>query len=390
MTSTTFLSRDAILARIKDYLVNHVIFVLDASTSMKGSRAEQLIKAVTAEIENLAHISGSDELNQETRVTVYDFADTAQCIVPERDVMRLPDIGKVYNAYGNTALVAATLLALDDIEKIRKGLIYGNHAFLVYVLTDGEENRSNAVQRAQLHQRLAKLPDDVTVAALVPEGWNYMGGLCIDDTVKLGFPRGNVATWNINASDGVEKAVGSTMRAATTSYFQARATGLRSTDSLFSMSASTVNKQTVTNNLDRLDPDDYKLIHITPPPADYANGAYWWIKDFAEFSGYLYSAGETGYYKLAYVKGKKPSEVISPTKKIIIVEKSTGIAYGGKQARQLLGLPDDKSVRVRYDHNPDYDIYVLSSANNRHLLHDVKDKQDAKVLLWKPVKLNKK
>jgi len=345
------------------HLINHVVFALDASDSMSGRNAKQLIKIADAEIAFLAQRSDSKELNQETRVAIYDFADQVRCIVSERDVMRLPSIKDVYKTRGMTAMVDATILALDDFQLVSQK--YGDHAFLLYVLTDGMENASSYQNRANLTDRLRSLPDNVTVAFLVPneQGKQY--------AVRYGCPADNVAIWNVNAVDGMEK-VGQVVRQATENFMVSRASGLRSTNSLFTMDASTVNKQTVKQNLTPLSPDDYTLVHVTPPAKNYENGEYWWIKDFAEFSGHKYIAGHTGYYQFVYVKGKKASEVVSPTKKIIVVERSTGLAYGGQAARDLLNLPDDKSIRIKFDHNPDYDIYILSSANNRHLIPGTK------------------
>jgi uncharacterized protein YegL len=348
---------------VDNHLVNHVVFVLDESTSMNGARAQQLVSATAAEVKYLAQRSGSSELNQETRVAIYTFADRAQCVVPERDVMRLPEIKDIYHPKGNTALVDATLLTLDDIALVCQK--YGNHAFLVYVLTDGEENASSYASRAALPKRLASLPDNVTVACLVPEGQNYRGTSCRDDAVKLGFPSGNVAVWNTDSSDGVQVAVQSTMRVATNNYMTARASGLRSTTTLFSTSSAADNDTAVKQALEPLSTDEYTLIPIVPPPAS-NNGKPWEIKLFAEHCGHKYTAGYSGYYELVATK-KKPSEIIQGNKKIIVVEKATNQAFGGDAARGLLKLTD-KTERVRPKDYPGYKIYVLSGSVNRHLV----------------------
>jgi hypothetical protein len=348
---------------VDKHLVNHVIFVLDASTSMEGSRARQLVKAVAEEVRNLAIESGSEKQNQETRVAIYTFADKAQCVVSERDVMRLPEIGDVYEPYGNTALCDAGILVLDDIKLVCQK--YGSHGFLVYFLTDGEENRSHPVARANLPKRLADLPENVTVACLVPEGRNYSGNTCAEDAIRYGFPPGNVATWNINAADGVKKAVQSTMRTATANYMTARASGLPGSTTLFSTSSAADNEAAVKQNLTPLSTDEYTLIPVVPPPAS-NNGKPWEIKLFAEHCGHRYTAGYSGYYELVATK-KKPSEVIQGNKKIIVVEKATNQAFGGDAARSLLDLTNE-TKRVRPKDYPGYKIYVLSGSVNRHLV----------------------
>lgn len=350
--------KESVSVKTAKYLVNHVGFVLDASGSM-SSHAKQLIEIADAEIAYLAQRSGSDELNQETRVAVYTFDDTAKCIVPERDVMRLPSIADVYELGGMTALVDATILSLDDFKLVSEK--YGDHAFLLYVLTDGIENASSYQNRTALPVRLRDLPSNVTVACLVPNENGRKGA------VRYGFPENNIAIWDVSSVNGI-KEVGKVVRQATENFMQSRATGLRSTTSLFSMGTEAVNERTVKGTLTPLSPDDYTLIPVTKPDPSYDKGEYWWIRDFAEFSGHRYTAGHSGYYQFVYVKGKKPSEEVSPTKKVIVVHRDTGLAYGGQAARQLLNLPDNKTERIKFDRNKDYDIYILSSANNRHLI----------------------
>ncbi|HEY5446665.1 MAG TPA: hypothetical protein VIJ87_19825, partial [Pyrinomonadaceae bacterium] len=81
---------------------------------------------------------------------------------------------------------------------------------------------------------------------------------------------------------------------------------------------------------------------------------------FVRRLGYAYSKG-MGYYQLT------KTENIQPQKSIIVVEKSTGKAYGGQNARDLIGLPSH-TVRVKPDYNPDYDIFVQSTSINRNLM----------------------
>lgn len=341
--------------------ISHIDIVVDESGSMAGFRAV-VIRVVDALIAKLDELSTT--LGQETRVSVYTFHDRAECLFYDMDVRRRPSIAEHYRPRNMTALIDATLLAIEDHRMTPQK--YGNHAFLTYVITDGRQNAGRVRDPEVLRAKLDNLWENETVACLVP------GAEHVFVAKRMGFPAGNVAVWDATTEAGVERAA-ETIYQATATYMTSRTqTGLRSTTNLFSMDASTVNAATVKQNLVPLSPDDYTLVPVTPPAKDYENGDYWWIKDFAEFCGHKYIAGHTGYYQFVYVKGKKASEVVSPTKKIIVVERSTGLAYGGPAARQILGLPDNASVRIKFDHNPDYDIYILSSANNRHLIPGTK------------------
>src|SRR5947208_332295 len=128
-------------------IINHVFLVLDASGSMKPWSRE-VIKVADNQVAYLAQ--RSKELDQETRITIFQFSSgPAECLVYDKDVLRMPSISKLYTPTRYlTALIDATLLALDDLSLTPQR--YGDHSFLGYILTDGRENDS-----ANLPARLA-------------------------------------------------------------------------------------------------------------------------------------------------------------------------------------------------------------------------------------------
>ena len=83
--------------------INHMAFVLDASTSMRD-HARTLPEVADAQVAHLARLS--EELGQETRISVYTFGSqgTTKCLVYEKDVLRLPSIKGLYQIGGMTAL----------------------------------------------------------------------------------------------------------------------------------------------------------------------------------------------------------------------------------------------------------------------------------------------
>jgi hypothetical protein len=320
--------------------INHVVLVLDASYSMHP-HASTLIRVTDNQIEYLA--KRSEELNQETRVSIYDFSDDVRCLVYDMDVLRLPSIETLYSVRGQTALIDGTLKALDDLAKT--ATLYGDHAFLTYVLTDGQENRSRRRPTA-LKDALSRLPNNWTVAALVP------GERDRSTAVSYGFPRDNVAVWNANAAKGVEE-VGQTIRDATENFMQARSTGgFTGTRSLFSTGVDAVNVQTVRSNLTALPDRSYDII---PVHQDFP------IRDYIYSRGLDYVIGK-GFYQLT------KTENIQAGKQIAIREKATGKVYTGNAARDILGLPHGMAVRVKPDFNPEYDVFVQSTSVNRKLI----------------------
>jgi hypothetical protein len=323
-------------------VINHVVLVLDASSSM-GPHQQDLIRVADGQVKYLAR--RSQELGQETRVSLYSFADAnrIQCLAYDVDVLRLPSIATMYRPNGMTALIDATIKALDDLS--HTATLYGDHAFLTFVLTDGQENASRQ-RPSTLMQMLGALHDNWTVAVLVPDQRGKF------EAQGFGFPKDNIAIWDPSNAAGVQEA-GETIRRATENFMTGRATGVRGTRNLFSTGVDAINRQTVTSTLTPLRPSEFNVIPV---------GWKAPIKEFVESRGFApYQIGK-GYYQLM-----KP-ETIQPGKKIVMREKATGKVYAGNQARDLIGLPDNVAVRVKPEDNPEMDIFVQSTSVNRNLI----------------------
>lgn len=323
-------------------IINHIGLVLDASSSMKG-HASSLIQVADGQIAHLAQ--RSKELDQETRISVWTFADynKIKCVVWDKDVLRLPSIRPFYQPNGMTALVDATNKSIDDLGSTSER--YGDHSFLIYVLTDGNENNSRTTGPALAH-RITELPDHWTLAALVP---NISGK---HEAKRFGFPAGNIEVWDSTSEHGVAE-VGERIRNATETYMTSRATGIRSTRNLFSTDSSAVNASTIRQaGLKPLARGKYLL---APVPVNTV------IKNFTEDCGHTYILGR-GFYEL------NKAETIQPQKEIAIVERGPGArVFVGRDARTMIGLPD-LAVRVKPNYNPDYAVFVQSTSINRKLV----------------------
>lgn len=334
-------------------IINHIVLVLDASDSMTHLKNE-VIKVADNQIEYLAR--RSKELDQETRVTVYSFntnykvvfgrydhAPNIQCLIYDKDVLRVPSISEVYKTDGATPLIDATMLALDDLAMTPEK--YGEHSFLVYVLTDGEENQSTN-RPSVLSEKIANLPDNWTLATFVP---NQNG---VFEAKKFGFPKDNIAVWDATSTAGVQE-MGKQIRETTERFMQARSTGTRGIRNLFSLENPT-NQDIAKANLQALHYGQFRLYDVDRKVRI--------DKFIEEMTGRAYKLGE-GYYELS-----KP-EIIQPQKQVAILNKQ-GL-FVGDDARNLLGLPDEH-VRVKPNHNPDYTIFVQSTSNNRNLMPNTK------------------
>lgn len=323
-------------------IINHIGLVLDASSSM-SHLTSSVIKVADAQVAYLAQ--RSKEMGQETRISIwiFSYANMIDCVVWDMDVLRLPSIASYYVPYGNTALIDATLKSIGDLSETPER--YGDHSFLVYVLTDGQENGSVNKNPDTLKARINGLSDNWTLAALVPNSTAKY------EAKRFGFPPGNIEVWNTTSELGVEE-VGKRIRTATDNYMTGRASGMKSTTGLFSTDAQTVNADTIKNaKLKPLASSKYKLV---PVPRDVE------IRQFTIDCGFQYVVGQ-GFYELS------KTETIQRQKTIAIVERGPkGKVYVGADARKMIGLPDAE-VRVRPDFNQDYAVYVQSTSVNRKL-----------------------
>jgi len=316
--------------------INHVVLVLDASISMHGLESEVI--AVTDNL--VTHLAQrSQVMDQETRITVYKFSTTSECLFYDKDVLRLPSLKTLYRTNGNTALIDATYKAISDLEKT--ATLYGDHAFLVYVLTDGEENSSRETSARTLQEKLSRLPDNWTVAAMVPD----QSG--VHEAKKFGFLKDNISVWDTTKKGIAE--VGEVIRRSTDQFMQARSTGVRGTKSLFTLDLNKVDLK----NLTKLSPLRYSIFKMPPGETKY-------IKDFVEFNGRKYEIGK-GYYQLV------KRETIQPSKDIAIKSKVDGNVYVGTEARSMLGIPNDYVLVSPQDHD-NFDIFIQSTSANRKLM----------------------
>ncbi|GAA4557194.1 vWA domain-containing protein [Streptomyces collinus] len=330
--------------------INHVALVLDASSSM-SHLSHKVVDVADQQIAYLAR--RSKELDQETRVTVYVFADKVQCVIYDKDVLRMPSLKQLYRTGGMTALLAAALKSQHELAQTAQ--LYGDHSFLTFVLTDGQENASHrcpdspATDPRELVQAVARMietqQDNWTLAVLVPD---QMGKR---EAMQCGFPKDNIAIWDATSTQGLEEA-GQVIRQATENFMMGRTQGIRGSRAVFSTGAEAVNQDTIkAAGLTPVDPSKYQLIPVARNAA---------IREWVTECGHTYRTG-AAFYQLS------KSEKIQAQKQIAVLEKKTDRVYTGPEARSLLGLPDAEA-RVKPDHNDDFTIFVQSTSVNRKLV----------------------
>jgi von Willebrand factor type A domain-containing protein len=327
---------------MKQNPINHVAFAIDASGSMQFLTTE-VVKAVDQQIADLAELSKQHD--QETRVSVYTFADNVECIIYDQDVLRLASIASYYRPGGQTAMIDATLKAKEDLSCT--ATLYGDHAFLLFVFTDGQENASRRPAR-ELQQLNKALPQNWTLACLVPNSAAKLKAM------SFGFLPGNVAVWDASSQEGVREAQ-STITQATANYMTARASGVKSMTGLFDMSATTVNHKTVSQLKEIV--SGIEILPVSAP------------MDITSFITKQHKRTfRQGKYYFPLIKREK----VGPQKNVVVRHKKSGKVYGGPEVRTLLGLPDHE-VSIKPGINDLYDVFVQSTSTNRNLIpgHDL-------------------
>ena len=314
------------------HYINHISLVVDKSGSMSG---QPVVKVFDKELEYLKQ--RSIELDQETRISIYLFDNRIECLTFDMDVMRFKSLQGYYKIGGQTALLDAVAKSTQDNLKLPE--LYGDHAFLQYVITDGQENASR-ISASTLKSTLDGLPSHWTTACLVPD----IRGK--HEAKKFGFSNDSIAIWDTSAANAFER-VGKQFSSTIDNYMVMRSKGVRGTTSLFNMDAS------------QLAPSKLEEV-IDPSLRMFLVGSTTEIKDFVESKGYMtYKKG------MAYYQPTK-AVVIQDFKDIIVQSVKTGKFYTGDNIRSLLGLPTG-TVEVTPAKTPDWRIFVQSTSTNRKL-----------------------
>ena len=335
-------------------IINHIVIVLDASTSMQRHSAD-VVKVADTQIANLADTSKFHD--QETRVTVCTFSspeyhDNQLVKVPiyDKDVLRMPSMAGFYRAYGNTSLCDAILKVIGDIEEIP--MKYGDHSVWLTVLSDGEDTSSSDAGKSQIGPRIRALPDHWTVSAFAP---SQSAAYYLQ---RYGFPKGNIEIWDPSRRGAVEE-VGQVYAAASASYMTSRAGGMKSTTNLFSMAAPSATQ--VKQKMDALTSGSYFFLEIGAD--EYPQGTR--IDEFV--------AAQTGDYipgRVYYQMMKR--ERIQDGKKFAVQMLSDHQVYMGspEETREMLGMPRTGEVRVSPGPfaSKGYVLFVQSKSPNRKLL----------------------
>lgn len=219
-------------------------------------------------------------------------------------------------------------------------------SFLMMIITDGLENRSDRWTGARLQSKIKALQgtDHWSFAFRVPTGYS------VQLQNRLGVPAGNILEWE-QTEEGFRRASEVTINSLR-GYTASLATGTRSTTRFYSdltgIKTSTIKRELVDISRKVV---VWSVTGNEPVP----------IKGFCEvLSGEPYIKGRA-YYELV------KTETVQDYKNIAIRKKSNGSVYAGHNARDLLGLPSYGSIRLSPGNHGDYEVFVQSTSVNRVL-----------------------
>lgn len=353
---------------LKQRKINHVAFVIDESGSMNYLRNE-VVKVFDGQVAWLAQLS--KDTDQETRVSLYTLSGGGvTCVLYDQDVLRLPSLAGHYHPNGGTPLVAAVVKAVEDLKKTPE--LYGDHGFLLFALTDGDENASQppAGHRSKadwLKAVLGGLGDNWTIGCLVPD---FRAKMLAE---SFGFVKGNIAIWDTSSAQGLSDA-GEEIKAATSSYFTQRAAGVRGTNTLFANNVTAAQVQA--SGMKPVPTDKFTIVPVALASTSALqfvipkksitrknpNGIkHVEIQPFVEETGRKYVTGQA-FYELV------KSEKYDPNKKVALIHRQTKQVYTGDQAKALIGLTGTSTrIGPQPVNGGDYDIFIQSTSLNRHL-----------------------
>lgn len=321
-------------------IVNHVIYALDVSGSMQGiiGHAKNVLQAGLESMKLVSAGSG-----QQTLVSLYTFNHEISTLFIDRPVEDVSLNNVTFRADGGTALIdAAMKTMLDGLTVQVKNKKTENHAYLLNIITDGDERHSkNKVD--DLRKIISKLNDEWTIAVQVPDQQGV-------HLAKLfGFPAGNIAVWRAGSKEGLEESIRDFTQGYT-NYSNVRSAGFTKSTNFYAPDLGNVSKGQVKNNLTEV---AGRLYHCQSGPVE--------IRDFVErAAATTYKAGKA-YYELT-----KP-ELVQENKNIVIVNKNDGRKYGGDNARTFLGIPNNQRVKVAPGTHGDWRIFIQSTSVNRKI-----------------------
>lgn len=219
-------------------------------------------------------------------------------------------------------------------------------AFMVMVITDGQENSSRKWSGRTIGDKIRQLQatDRWTFVFRVPRGGRQ-------ELVRLGIPEGNILEWE-QTERGMKQSTVATQSAMAT-YYKGVKSGVKSTNTFY-----TDMSKVSLNEVKAALVDISKEVRLWKVTSSY--GAI--VREFCEYHLGMPMLKGAAFYQLT----KKEDEV-QDYKLIAVRHKTTGAVYAGQAARDIIGLPQYGMAKVAPGDHGNYDIFIQSTSVNRKL-----------------------
>ncbi len=263
----------------------------------------------------------------------------------------IPELAYITDGYSTPLLdaVGDLITLLESVPDANDPEV----SFLLIVITDGQENASKIWNSHSITDKIRKLQftDRWTFTFRVPRGEAHT-------LTNLGIPAGNILEWE-QTQHGLETAARDTV-AAVSNYFVGRTRGVTKSTAFYA------------------DLGDVPIQKIIQNLVDITGNIKIWpvINAGSEIRTFVEDYNNEQYLKAAAFYELTKSVTVQDYKSIVIYDRTTGNFYGGASARQLLGLPDVGSVKLRPGDHGQYKIYIQSTSVNRKLI------KGTKVVYW--------
>lgn len=322
---------------------NYIGFVNDHSGSMShlANAAAKDYNEIIASIKQAASVEMLD-----TIVSVVGIGFPAGSEVTQQVVISNPHVLKPvahWSTNGGTPLYDG-IANIIDLYSTLPDSKDPHVSFLIMITTDGEECSSRYQTEVTIKKLLQEKMNDGrwTFVFRVPKGATRF-------IEKLGIPSGNIQEWDTTTA-GMATSSAQT-QTAVTGYFSARAGGQSASSSFYANTA-----QVNVAALNEINPKEVSLYVVDP--AD--NGIQ--IQSFILRHRQKYLKG-AAFYQLTKTESR-----VGPEKQILIRDRQTGKFFGGKEARQMLGLPSNQNTRLHPGDHGNFDLFIQSESINRKLV----------------------
>lgn len=324
--------------KVKSNRVTNVCLVVDRSGSMSPfvRNVEDLVNKAFSDIKK-----NSFEAGEKVRFNITLFDDTIDYI-RSGVLSKGSKLNFNFVPRGMTRLNDAVIESADNL--LRDVDPNEDNAYLLIVITDGQENRSRR-SKYDLSDKIKQLQatDLWTITFQCPPGDKFY-------LKHLGIPEYNIREWE-QTEKGFEE-VSDTINVGTAHYFSSRAGGQSCVRNFYAVpDLSGVDNKKLDKKLNDVS-KDFKLLNVETEKQ---------IRDFVEEKTKKSYKMGTVFYQLM------KNETVQPTKEVLVMDKTSKHIWGGNEARKLIGLPENMYSKICPGNHANYEIFIQSTSVNRKL-----------------------